>query len=60
MSALSVLWEGTTQRAHDSATRGNWNGRVRGIQLKEYAVGDQFYRKRNSARVQVCAGLGGA
>ena len=51
VSALSVAWEGTTQRAHDNATRGNWTGRARGIQFKEYAVGDQFYRKRNVVRV---------
>ena len=50
VSALSVAWEGTTQRAHDNTTRGNWTGRARGIQFKEYVVGDQFYRKRNRVR----------
>ena len=48
MSALA--WEGTTQRAHDNATRGNWAGRARGIPFKEYAVEDQLYRKRNRVR----------
>ena len=46
-----VAWEGTTQRAHDNATRGNWTGRVWGSQFMEYAVGDQFYRMRNRVRV---------
>ena len=40
VSALSVAWEGTTQRAYDNATKGNWTGRARGIQFKDYAVGD--------------------
>ena len=45
------LWKGTTQRARDNATRGNWTGRARSIQFKKYAVGKQFYRKRNRVRV---------
>jgi hypothetical protein len=40
-----------TLRAHENAARGNKAAtRKTGLEFKEYAVGDMFYRKRNQVR----------
>jgi hypothetical protein len=48
---LQLAWEITTLRAHENSARGNRAAtRKAGLEFKEYAVGDMFYRKRNQVR----------
>jgi hypothetical protein len=51
LSSLQLAWEVTTLRAHENAARGNKAATLKaGLEFKEYAVGDMFYRKRNQVR----------